>query len=154
MTTSQAKQSKNEMDVARSNFVTMKNLSSERKNEEPQAKTDTTRTPLVYARASELLEAANASVDTHLPTLATDDNKLPPHVTQQVTRSVSKQEQQAEDQFLQEMASASLDDIHSDDYTYKDNLTSDPRENSPPSQHAPGSDYRPTPSFDGNGPFF
>jgi hypothetical protein len=52
------------------------------------------------------------------------------------------------------MAGASLDDIHSDDYTYKDNLTSNPRENAPPSQHAPGSDYRPNPSFDGNGPFF
>jgi hypothetical protein len=141
MTTSQAKQSKNEMDVARSNFVTMKNSSSEQKNEEPQAKPGTKRTPLIYARASELLKAANALVDTHLPTLATNDNKITPHATQQVTRLVSKQEQQAEDQFLQEMEGASLDDIYSNDYTYKDNLRGNPRENLPPSQHGPDSDH-------------
>jgi hypothetical protein len=52
------------------------------------------------------------------------------------------------------MQGASLDDIYSDDYTYKDNLTGDPHESSPPSQHAPGSDYRPTPSLDENGTVF
>jgi hypothetical protein len=109
---------------------------------------------LIYARASELLKAANASVDTHLPTLATDNNKTTPHATQRVTRSVSKQEQRAEDQLLQEMEGASLDDIYSKDYTYKDNLTGNPRENLPPSQHAPGSDYRPPPSLDENGTVF
>jgi hypothetical protein len=152
--TSQAKQSKNEMDVTRNNVVTMKNLSSEQKNEVPQAKPDITRTPLLYARASELLKAANKPVNTPLPTLATNNSKVTPHATQRVTRSVSKQEKQVEDQFLQEMEGASLDDIYSNDYTFKDNLKSNPCENLPPSQHGPNSDHRPTPSLDENGTVF
>jgi hypothetical protein len=152
--TSQAKQLKNEMDVARNNVVIMKNLSLEQKNKVPQAKPDITRTPLMYARASELLKAANEPVDTPLPILATNNSKITSHATQRVTRLVSKQEQQVEDQFLQEMEGASLDDIYSDDYTYKDNLNGDPRENLPPSQHDPNSDYQPTPSLDENGTVF
>jgi hypothetical protein len=52
------------------------------------------------------------------------------------------------------MEGASLDDVYSDDYTYKDNLRGDPRENLPPSQHDPNSDYQPTPSLDENGTVF
>jgi hypothetical protein len=52
------------------------------------------------------------------------------------------------------MEGASLDDIYSNDYTYKDNLKGNPRENLPPSQHDPNSDYQPTPSLDENGTIF
>jgi hypothetical protein len=109
---------------------------------------------LIYARASELLKAANKPVNTSLPTLATNDSKVTSHAMQQVTRLVSKQEQRVEDQFLQEMEGASLDDTYSYDYTYKDNLKGNPRENLPPSQHDPNSDYQPTPSLEGNGTVF
>jgi hypothetical protein len=73
----------------------MTKLPPEQKNEVPQAKPELPRTPLKYARASELLTAAKEPVDPIPPTLAAANDKITPHTKQQMTRSVSKQEQEA-----------------------------------------------------------
>jgi hypothetical protein len=82
----------------------------------------------MYARASELLKAANEPVSTPLPTLATNDSKITSHATQRVTWFlVSKQEQRVEDRSDNEMEDASLDDIYSNDYTYRENPKDQPQ---------------------------
>jgi hypothetical protein len=142
--TSNAEHSKKDTTVTRNEIVVMTKIPPEQKNEVPQAKPNLPRTPLKYARASEFLAAAKEPVDPIPPTLAPADDNITPHAKQRMTRSVSKQEQEAERQLLQDMQAAQIDDIDSDDFTYKG---SDLQQDTPPSQHSHDSDYQPTPSF-------
>jgi hypothetical protein len=68
--TSSAEHSKKDTTVTRNEIVVMTKIPPEQKNEVPQAKPELPRTPLKYARASELLTAAKEPVDPILPTLA------------------------------------------------------------------------------------
>jgi hypothetical protein len=117
--TSSAEHSKKDATVARNDIVIMTKIPPEQKNEIPQAKFKLPRTPLKYAQASELLTAAKEPVDLILPTLAAANDEVTPHTKQRMTRSVSKQDFEAGQQLLQDMEAAKLDDVDSDDYTYK-----------------------------------
>ena len=120
-----AEPSKNKATVTRNDIRTVQQVtkekqesSSEQKKETLKEKSNTSFTPLKYARASELLEAAREPVDLSPSTIAGIVAKTPPHTNQRMTRSVTKQGRQSEQVMLQQMASASIDDINSDDYSY------------------------------------
>jgi hypothetical protein len=90
------------------------------------------------------LAAAKEPVNPIPPTLAAANDNITPQAKQRMTRSVSKREQEAGRQLLRDMQAAHLDNVDSNDFTYKG---SDLHQDTPPSQHSHNSDYQPTPSF-------